>query len=138
MEFPFEYGSLPTHEISILFFKFIDNLGIHTIRAEDKINSDVIDSLLQINQPSSKTISLDMEKAFIRVMQPSYNKQFYNKYPESKDGLFLYNYDTFTYSIENDITLLYEEGEIKCRRGMDAGDFLSINGNKKLEIIKLR
>lgn len=54
----------------------------------------MIASLLGENYPDQKKVFLDAEKALIKAMQPSYNKELFKNYPFSKDGLYHDNYDT--------------------------------------------
>jgi len=55
------------------------------------------------------TISLDCEKALIKAMNPKYNKTKFTQYPKSKDGLYNYNLESFTYRILENIILDYGE-----------------------------
>ena len=54
----------------------------------------MIASLLGENYPDQEKVFLDAEKALIKAMQPSYNKELFKSYPFSKDGLYHDNYDT--------------------------------------------
>jgi hypothetical protein len=136
VEYPLHYGDLPTHEIAILFFKFFDTLAINTfdIHSDTKIMAE---TLLGHNMPSEDTIFLDAEKAFIKTMQPKHNKEFYNNYPHSKNGLYSQNLDAYSFSIMDDITLVYKEGEIEGSTAYMQSDFILIKENKDVEVIKV-
>lgn len=62
LEYPLHFGSLPTHEIALLFLKFREAIKIDTIGPKDKITTDFVDTLMARNQPSERTISIDAEK----------------------------------------------------------------------------
>jgi hypothetical protein len=126
IEYPLHYGSLPTHEIALLFFKVKDGIGLHSISTHDEITQDVINSVLGNNQPSQRTISVDAEKALINAMQPKYNKTFYKNYPRSTDGLFSYDLDGYYYQIRSHIILQYNDGIITGRPGLDADSIVII------------
>jgi hypothetical protein len=136
LEYPLHFGTLPTHEIAILFFKFKESIGFHQIGPNDKITTDVIDTLLGNNQPSPKVISLDAEKAFINAMQPKYNKEFYKSYPVSKDGLHKYNYDSYSFKIHSPIVLQYDGGTINGAPNLFTGDSILIVKEEPLKVIK--
>ncbi|GEM_PF-2261915 len=134
LEYPLQYGTLPTHEIAILFLQLKDAVALHTISAEDPINEDVINTFKGMNLPPAKTILLDAEKALIKAMQPGYNKQFYNNYPISKDGLFGYNLDGYSFQILSPIILEYKNGLIKGGTNYNA-DSILIKKGQPLKVI---
>ena len=134
LEYPLQYGTLPTHEIAILFLQLKDAVGLHTISAADPITEDFIQSLKETNLPPAKTISLDAEKALIKAMQPGYNKQFYNNYPSSRDGLSSYNLDGYSFQILSPVILEYKNGLIKGAPNYNA-DSILIQQGQPLKII---
>lgn len=134
VEYPFHYGTLPTHEIAIIFLKLHDAVGIRTISQKDQINEALIDDVLGRNFPSEKIISVDAEKALINAMQPKYNKEFYKNYPKSKDGLSNHNLDVYSFQIFSNIILQYENGVIKGRPDYNA-DSIIIKKNQPLKIL---
>ena len=134
LEYPLHFGTLPTHEISILFFKFKDAIGVHTITKDDEIKDDVIDAFLGRYQPTEKVISLDAEKALINAMQPKYNKEFYKNYPKSRDGLHSYNLDEYSFQIQSHIILTYDNGAIKGRPDSNA-DSIVIKKGQSLKVV---
>lgn len=136
LEYPFHYESLPTHEMAILFLKHRDSINLHTIDNEDAITDKMIDSLLSRNLPDPKTITLDAEKALISAMQPKYNKEFYRNYPRSKNGLYPYNLDAFTFRILSPLILQYGDNEIVCMPDTQHADSIVIEKNKPLKIYK--
>ena len=135
LEYPLHFGTLPTHEIAILFFKIREAIGVHTISSSDNITNDMIDTVLGNNQPTEKRISLDAEKAFIRAMQPKYNKEFYKNYPKSKDGLYDYELDRYSYQIYSHIILQYDNGRVKGMPDLFRADSIVINKNEFLTVI---
>lgn len=134
-EYPLTFGDLPTHEIAILFFKFEDNLTISSYGPESS-TEDLIEGFKHKNFPEQSTIFLDAERALIKAMQPKYNKVVYNNYPKSKNGLYEYNFDKYSYTFIDDITLQYEQGEICGRTGYFNGDTIVIENNERLLILK--
>jgi hypothetical protein len=133
LETPFTYGSLPAHEITLLLFKFFDNLDIRI-----GINNDEFCEMMQGKDiPTQETIYSDAEKALIKVLNPKgYNEKLYPNYPKSADGLYNNNYDTISYTLQDPITLLYEKGEIVGGIDEWGGDIVRISNNKIVEIVK--
>ncbi len=54
-----------------------------------------------------KEIALDCEKALIKAMTPKYNKTCFKNYPNSKDGLYNHNIDSYHYRILENLILKY-------------------------------
>lgn len=135
LEHPFSYGDLPTHEIAILCFEFQDNIEIKTFGIESDDN-DITDSIMGKNYPNQEKIFLDAEKALIKAMKPGYNKELFNNYPISKDGLYNDNYDVITYTFVDPITLEYENGTIEGGTSYLGGDNIIISNNDTFELIK--
>ncbi|OFY84534.1 MAG: hypothetical protein A3F72_14105 [Bacteroidetes bacterium RIFCSPLOWO2_12_FULL_35_15] len=135
LEYPLSYGSLPTHEIAILLFRFYDNIFMHTY-GDESIEEDVVDSMLGKNMPDQRTIFLDAEKALISSMQPKYNDELFKNYPKSTDGLYKHNYDSVSYSFMDPISLVYDKGEIEGGLSALGGDTIVIKKNKKIELFK--
>lgn len=135
LEYPFSYGSLPTHEIVILPFGFKENLQFHTSGGESS-TENLVDSYLGRNFPEQRTIFLDAEKALINAMQPKYNDQLFKNYPKSTDGLHKHNYDSITYSFIDPITLQYETGEIEGGLSFWGGDTIVIESNETMKLLK--
>lgn len=136
LEYPLHFGTLPTHEIAILFFQFRDAYKLHTISASEPISDEVVDSLLSRNQPTSRVISLDAEKALISAMQPKYNKEFYRSYPKSKDGLYPFKLDAYSFRIHSHIILEYQSGVIKGAPHLLQSDAIVVQKGKPLKVIK--
>ncbi len=134
VEYPLTYGELPTHEITLLLFKFYDNLEIKTYGINSSIE-DMVNSLLGKNRPDRKEIFLDAEKALVKAMQPKYNKIKFKKYPNYKKGLKELNYDTYSYTFMDPITLKFDEGEIKGGLTNLGGDLILVKENK-MEVLK--
>jgi hypothetical protein len=98
----------------------------------------MIDSLLGTNMPEQKTIFLDAEKALIKAMQPKYNKESYENYPKSKDGLYKHNYDSYSYSFIDPIILKYGVNEIEGGLNYMGGDTIFVKDNKIIEVTKCK
>lgn len=137
VEYPLVHGSLPTHEIAILFLRFKDNLSIKTYGDSSKDVDEFVDTLMGNNQLDQKIIFLDAEKALIKAMQPKYNKEVYNSYPESKDGLFKHKLTSYSFTFTDPISLLYEQGEINGGLDFLGGDTIYIENNS-MKILKAK
>jgi hypothetical protein len=135
LESPMTYGSLPTHEIVILPFRFLNNLQIHTIGDNSDAN-EIVDSFMGRNFPKRRTIFLDAEKALIKAMHPKYNIELFKNYPESKDGLNHRKYNSLSYTIMDPITLSYEKGEIEGGLHHLGGDVINVLDNKTFRLNK--
>lgn len=135
LEYPLHYGTLPTHEIAILFLRFREAVKLHTISSTDEITDDIIDSVMGRNNPTLRTISLDAEKALIKAMQPKYNKEFYKNYPKSKDGLYPWNLDAYSFMIHSYIILEYQNGRIKGVPDIGTADEIVVERRRPLRVI---
>ncbi len=135
LEHPFTYNDLPTFEIAILCFEFKDNLEIQSFGDNSNVE-DMVAALTGKNRPKQEKIFLDAEKALIKAMKPGYNKEMFNNYPVSKDGLYNDNYDAISYTFMDPITLIYEQGQIEGGTSLMGGDAIIILDNKTVKIIK--
>lgn len=137
VEYPLNYGDLPTHEIAILFLKFRDNMQIHTSGPNDDNIDEMVASLMGTNLPDKETIFLDAEKALIKAMDPKHNKEKYKSYPKSEDGLYKHGYDTFSYSFIDPISLNYDWiNTINGANTPIGGDTIFVKDNKIIELSK--
>jgi hypothetical protein len=134
-EYPLHFGTLPTHEIALLFFKFRETFKMDTMGPGDKITTDFVDTLMARNQPNERTISLDAEKALINAMQPKYNREFYRNYPKSTNGLYPYGLDAYSFRIHSPIILEYNNGRIKGVPNLFGGDSIIIEKGQPLKVI---
>lgn len=135
LESPVTDKQLPANEIVILPFEFQDNLQIQSFGNESETKS-LVAALRGENYPKQESIFLDAEKALIKAMQPSYNKEMFNNYPVSKDGLYCENYDAISYTFIDPIALLYEDGEIKGLMSPFGGDAILILDNSEFKLVK--
>lgn len=135
LEYPLSYGSLPTHEIAILVFRFYDNIVMQSYD-DESTDEDMLNSLLGKNMPDQRTIFLDAEKALINSMKPKYNDELFKNYPKSTDGLYKHNYDSVSYAFMDPITLVYDKGEIEGGLSRLGGDTIVIRDNKIIELFK--
>ena len=119
-----------------MFFKFRESFRVHTIAPGDVIATDVMDMVMGVNIPTPKIISLDAEKALIQSMQPKYNKEYYKNYPVSKDGLYRYNLDRYSFQIHSPIILEYSNGEIVGMPEYFKPDSIVVSKGQPLTIIK--
>ncbi|WP_040005660.1 hypothetical protein [Fibrisoma limi] len=135
LEAPVTEKQLPANEIVILPFEFQDNLQIQSF-GEEADTKDMVASLLGDNYPDQEKIFIDAEKALIKAIRPSYNKELFNSYPISRDGLYNDNYDAISYTFIDPIVLVYEEGEIRGGLTHTGGDTILIINNKEFKLVK--
>lgn len=135
LEDPTVFGSLPTHEIAILFFAFKENTHIQSFGPTSQ-SKDFVDLMMGNSLPSQKSIFLDAEKALINSMLPKYNKELFRNYPKSRDGLYSNSYDLISYSFTDPITLIYDLGEIRGGLTSFGGDKIIIEHNKTVRLVK--
>ena len=143
-EFPLQYGTLPTHEITLLLFKInaIENFEVIGNFQDMQHMDKMLNKKLMKNQfnfkalPDEKNVFLDAEKAFVNQLNPEYNKVKFKSYPKSKDGLYNENYDIFTYKIREDIILVCNENEIFGSSIDIESDTIKIINNKEVIISK--
>ncbi|MNK97469.1 hypothetical protein D3C87_1178030 [compost metagenome] len=136
LENPITYKDLPAHEIAILCFKFNDNIQLQVFGKNADLK-EMKSSVLGENFPSQEKIFLDVEKALIRSMAPSYNKELFRGYPKSRDGLFKDKYDYISYTFIDPIILKYKEGEIRGSQDYEGGDAIVIKENKEVSLVKM-
>ncbi len=133
LEEPYNYGTLPPHEIVLLLFRVVDKFQITTLI--DDVES-FVDDIYGKNYPTDKEVSLDAEKILIKVLNPEYNERKFPNYPVSKDGLFKFKYNRFAYQISENITFVYSDGEIICNIDVESSDIIAIEENKTLSIFR--
>jgi len=135
LEKPVTPKQIPANEIVILPFKFRENLHIETFGDEDDPKS-MAATVMGKNNPKQETIFLDAEKAIISAIKPNYNKELFNSYPKSMDGLFSHNYNQISYTFLDPITLIYNEGEIAGGLSSMGGDTIIVKNNSELLLKK--
>jgi hypothetical protein len=131
MQKPLTKGHLPAHEIALLLLKIEDLQSFSIIEDVADFFSDSL--------PSNKTVSLDVEKMFVKLMNPEYNhptKRFPG-YPKSTDGLHQYNFDKFSYQLLDTVILEYDDNKICGNLDDNKADLILISDNQTVEIIKL-
>jgi len=135
LEEAFHYESINTHEIVLLLFK-IGNSESVTIFDGTGDMDDFIESLINPSLPSKEKITLDVEKALIKLLRPNkkYNKIQYKQYPKSKDGLYEDGFDWVSYKIQDDITLQYEDVMIIGSTKMEESTTIIVEDNKTLRL----
>lgn len=137
LETPVTEKQLPANEIIILPFEFQDNIQIQIFDTDnDDDSNEIVSALLGKNIPKQEKIFLDAEKALIKALKPNYNKEMFNNYPFSKDGLYNENFDSIAYTFVDPITLTYNNGEICGKLSQFGGDTILISNNSTLELYK--
>lgn len=136
LEYPISENILPTHEIVLLFFELQDSIAMNSYGPESENIDSMVNDMLGLSHPDLRTIYLDAEKALIKSMQPGYNKELYNNYPQSLDGLSKFNLNAFMYTFVDPICLTYENGEIEGGLNEFGGDTIIIEDNMNLKIVK--
>jgi hypothetical protein len=135
LQSPVTEKQLPANEIVILPFEFQDNLQFQSFGDGANINN-MIAALRGENYPNQEKIFLDAEKALIKAMQPNYNKEMFNNYPISKDGLYKDCYDIISYTFIDPISLVYNDGHIDGGLTSLGGDSILILNNGGFKLIK--
>lgn len=136
LESPVTEKQLPANEIVVLPFEFQDNLQFMTWGAESA-TEDMKAALMGELYPDRRKVFLDAEKALIKAMTPSYNRQLFKNYPKSKDGLYDDKYDVISYTFMDPITLVYDEGTIVGGISPLGGDAILIIDNKEFKLSKM-
>jgi hypothetical protein len=111
-EFPVSKGSRLTDEVILLFFK-IEPLEIQVYDENEDINN----FLYGMRVDKSKVIA-DAERAFIKMMDSTYNTKKYHNYPKGKDLLNDQNLTRYGYIIGESMTLVTDTEKI-------IGDYVS-------------
>jgi hypothetical protein len=135
LEAPVTEKQLPANEIVVLCFEFKENLQMQTFGDKSNVN-DMVAALRGDNYPEQEQIFLDAEKALIKAMKPNYNKELFNNYPKSDDGLYQHNYDAISYTFIDPIKLVYKQGEIVGGLTSIGGDAILILDNKEFRLVK--
>lgn len=126
---------LPANEIIILAFGFRETTQVQTFGGEPDIRQ-MVAAVRGDNYPVQERIFLDVEKALIKAMRPRYNKQLFESYPVSKDGLYSDKYDFISYTLKDPITLVYNEGEIVGQPDFFDCDAIHIFRNQEFRLFK--
>ena len=143
-EYPLQYGSLPTHEITLLLFKIsaFENFEVlgnfQDMQNLDKIlDTKSLDNLFELKAlPVERNIFLDAEKAFVKLLNPMYNSVKFKSYPKSKDGLYNEKFDVFSYKLRDNIVLICNGTEIFGSTDDNESDTIQILDNKEVKVIK--
>lgn len=135
IEEAFHFESLSTHEIVLLLFQIDKTESVTIFDGTGDVDA-FVDNLLNPTFPSKTTITLDVEKALIKLLKPSkkYNKIQYKQYPKSKDGLYSEGFDWVSYKIYDNITLQYSDVEIKGDVNVMESTTIIVEENKTLRI----
>lgn len=119
-------GAHPSDEI-ILFLFDLEPLSIQQFSAED----DDFDIFHGVDQ---KKIVADAEKAFVKLLDPSYNVIKFQNYPKGDDGLYAQGLTNYAYSLNENMRFMttnsmfkgsYAEGGLDNRQ-----DFIMVEGDE--------
>jgi hypothetical protein len=121
-------GSRVTDE-TYLFLFAVDPLTITTFDVDhDFSEKDFAGSI------DHKLIVADAEKAFVSLLQPSYNVVKFTNYPKSVDGLYGSGFSRYAYYIGEDLTFQTPHGRFRGRRftsieALNQADFVHVEGD---------
>lgn len=127
-EEPYESSSKIKDELYLLFFEIRD-MDFKIIENVEELKD--LDSIVKKTEDMKKIA--DAEKAFVNFLKCNYNEELYEKYPISVDGLYLENIDTYTYQIQEDITLISKSNSFVGRYGIlnaNYADFIGVRGKE--------
>lgn len=99
-------------ELVVLIFRISDTYDTRIINNMKK--NEVANYLTKSDQINNDTIYYDVEKAFIKALQPKYNFQKYGNYPQSINGIQKEEFSFLSYIIDEPITLICNEEKFKC------------------------
>jgi hypothetical protein len=139
-----KFGTLPTHEICLLLFKIdaFENINIlgnfkDFDNMEVFLNKSEINNLFKLEPIlDDKSIFLDAEKAFVKCLNPEYNKVKFKSYPKSNDGLYQFELDFYSYTLRENIVLTTNELEIFGSLEDNDSDTIQIVNNEEISICK--
>ncbi|AZB17628.1 hypothetical protein EG352_07530 [Chryseobacterium indologenes] len=125
-EHPLNFGSRVTDEIILFFFR-VKSQEIKQYLSEEDWNE-----LGENELEDPKRIIADAEKAFVSVINTSYNRVKFNGYPVSMDGLSGSKVNRLSYAIDENITFITDSVSLVNKRNslfqMEAySDFISID-----------
>jgi hypothetical protein len=106
-------GGRVSDEIFLFLFK-IESLVFHVAGPDDEIDTDM--------DYAPKTIVADAEKAFVSLLQPSYNLVRFSQYPKGKDGLFNSKLNKYAFSIGEALIFNTPHGKIRGSKGVSFGE----------------
>lgn len=104
-EYTKEKEARMTDELMILMFE-VKWFNINTMNSMRDINE------LFTYTDDEKAIVADAEKAFVSILNSKYNEVKFKNYPQGADGLYNKGLQSYSYSINYDITLKTEKGSI--------------------------
>jgi hypothetical protein len=92
----------------ILFPFRIEPSQFKTIESAD----DLTDTSEEAWAAHSKKVVVDAEKAFVKLLDPQYNKVKYKQYPVSSDGLWDHGYTGYGFTLAENITFTTPAGTL--------------------------
>lgn len=115
-------GARVTDETYLLCFK-VAPVAITTFALDHDFTDDDLDPSFSL-----KRIVADAEKAFVHLLDPSYNTQKFKNYPRGADGLYASAYDRYGYSLIENITLEAPNARFRGGRDVSTG-YISNEGD---------
>ncbi len=133
IENAFHADSISAHEVTLLLFQVSDANTINILHSSNIRN---VKAVVSQSLPSKETITLDVEKALIKLLKPNkrYNKIQYKSYPKSKNGLYNDKYDRVSYKISDNISLQYTNVEIVGDTAPLKSTSIVVEDNKTLRL----
>ena len=99
-------------ELVVLIFRISATYDTRLIKKMKR--DELANYLTKSDQINNDTIYYDVEKAFIKSLQPKYNIRRYNNYPESINGVKKEDFSFLSYMIDEPITLIHNEEKFEC------------------------
>lgn len=99
-----------TDELMLFLFK-VEDLQISTYGTEDFVDDD---EPFEFEKPTDPILlATDAEKAFVKMMQSSYNTKKFPSYPRSKDGLWGRGFARYGFVIEEHLSFTTDHESIR-------------------------
>ena len=106
-EFPRRVGARVSDEI--VFFAFdIVHFRMRTMTESLGFLPSDADTV----KAHDRAVTADAEKAFIKLLDPAYNKVKYQQYPRGADGLFAEGLSSYGYFLNQNLTFVTDTGEL--------------------------
>ncbi|WIY23771.1 hypothetical protein [Parasedimentitalea psychrophila] len=105
-EYPLTPGARVSDEVTLFLFT-ADPLIMTTISDADDVDDELLTGTYD-----GKRIVADAEKAFVRLLEPQYNKVIFKKYPKGTDGLYGQGFARYVYVIGEEMAFVTPNGTI--------------------------
>lgn len=100
-------GARVSDEVVLFLFQALPTF-MTTIDSEDDIDDELI-----FGTYDNKRIVKDAEKAFVKLLEPAYNKELFKKYPKGTDGLYGQGFERYAYVIGENVVFVTPNGTIR-------------------------